>query len=106
MIGFAGNGRYDQTGGGTNYQCMPNIAVYNNDSGVNDDGFADVIVGVEYESFGFDAFPIDALNNNAPCAVCYATNRTSVLMIPAQRDCADGWHKEYEGILAISSRNL
>ena len=100
MIGFAGNGRYDETGGGTNYQCMPNQAVYNKYYG-NSGGVGTVyngyIAGVEYQTYSYGIFPNEAYDDNVPCAVCYANNRPSVMMIPAQRDCASDWHKEYEG---------
>ena len=106
MTGFTGNSRYDQPGGGTNYQCMPNQAVYNkyygNSGGVGtkENGF---IAGVEYETHSYGVFPDIAFQQNVPCAVCYANNRPSVMMIPAQRDCASGWQKEYEGILILGT---
>ena len=105
MIGFAGNEKYDQPGGGTNFQCMPNGAVYNkyygNSGGVGaqSSGF---IAGVEYQSWFYGIFPDIANDNNVPCAVCYSNNRPSVMMIPAHRTCPTDWQKEYEGILKSS----
>ena len=101
IAGFAGNSRYDHVGGGTNYQCMPNQAVYNkyygNSGGVGaqSSGF---IAGVEYQSYSLGIFPDEAYDENAPCAVCYANNRPAVMMIPAKRTCPSDWQMEYEGI--------
>jgi hypothetical protein len=40
------------------------------------------------------------LNNyNVPCAVCYVSTRTSVLMIPAKTQCPSSWTREYYGYL-------
>ena len=99
-VGFAGNKRYDQTGGGTNYQCMPLRPEYNRYYGANGgSGTAGKghIAGVEYQTFGSGVFPNEAHDNNVPCAVCYAESRSSVLMIPARRTCPTSWQKEYEG---------
>ena len=106
IAGFAGNSRYDHVGGGTNYQCMPNQAVYNkyygNSGGVGTvyNGF---IAGVEYQTYTYGVFPNEAHDDNVPCAVCYANNRPSVIMIPAQRNCPTDWQKEYEGILILET---
>ena len=99
-LGFTGKARYQKTGGGINYQCMPLRPEYNRYYGANGgsgtiyDGY---IAGVEYQSWFYGVFPNEAHDDNAPCAVCYAESRSSVLMIPAQRTCPTGWQKEYEG---------
>ena len=107
-IGLAGKIRFDQTGGGINYQCMPLRPEYNRHYGANGgrgtvyDGY---IVGVEYQSWSYGVFPNEAHDENVPCAVCYAESRSSVLMIQAQRNCPSGWQKEYEGNQCILPDN-
>ena len=60
--------------------------------------YSGYIAGVEYQSHSYGIFPNEANDDNAPCAVCYANNRPSVMMIPAKRTCPDNWQMEYEGI--------
>ena len=38
-------------------------------------------------------------NHNVPCAICYASNRVSLLMIPAKLTCPTNWTMEYQGYL-------
>ena len=37
--------------------------------------------------------------HNVPCAICYASNRVSLLMIPAKLTCPTNWTMEYQGYL-------
>jgi len=70
---------------------------YNKVSGTNHPNSAK-LRGVEYESRSLGIYPGTAQDQNAPCARCYAKNKSSVMMIPAKRTCPDTWTKEYEGI--------
>ena len=56
------------------------------------------IYGVEYQSptVGGD-------NHNVPCAVCSASTRVAVVMIPARASCPTGWTREYYGYLMTQS---
>lgn len=36
-----------------------------------------------------------------PCAVCLARLRSISVMIPARKECSRGWHREYDGFLAV-----
>ena len=38
-------------------------------------------------------------DNPAPCAVCYVSGRSTILMVPARTQCPDGWASEYAGYL-------
>ena len=38
-------------------------------------------------------------NHNVPCAVCYASTRVAVTMIPAKTRCPSTWTLEYSGYL-------
>ena len=95
--GRAAKSYYNQKGGGSNYQCLPNNPEYG--------GYApgvqglSPIYGVEYETGADGSFPSSLHNNNAPCAVCYVSTRSAVLMIPAWRHCPNGWTVEYTGYL-------
>ena len=40
------------------------------------------------------------LHHNVPCAVCYASARSSTLMIPAKIQCPPTWTREYYGYLS------
>ena len=55
------------------------------------------VAGVEYETYTYGIFPDSAYQQNVPCARCYTNNRSAVMMIPAKRECSDGWTKEYNG---------
>ena len=82
------------TGSGANYLCMPpdpqyTLRYYN---GVQ--GQVTHVYGTEYES------PLQGTDNhNVPCAVCLATPRETVLMIPAKTTCPASWTTEYTGYL-------
>ena len=41
-------------------------------------------------------------NNNVPCAVCHVVERHAKVMIPAWKQCPDGWTREYNGYLTSS----
>ncbi|XP_067943386.1 uncharacterized protein [Watersipora subatra] len=96
--GFTGGSRRFLKGGGANYQCMAYDAEYNS----RNTFFANIssIVGTEYETYNFGIFSSSARNQNAPCAVCQAKTRSSVIMIPGKRNCpTNEWTLEYEGYL-------
>ena len=61
------------------------------------------IHGAEYHTNG----PLSSLspNQNAPCAVCYATTREGVMMIPAKIECPSSWTREYYGYLVSEWKN-
>ena len=50
-------------------------------------------------------FAGNLLNNNVPCAVCHVTERHVKVMIPARKQCLDGWTREYGGYLTTSHYN-
>ena len=60
---------------------------------------------------GEDRGPLQAVfDHNVPCAVCYASTRVAVTMIPAKTRCPSSWTLEYSGYLMSAykgdSRNL
>jgi len=71
---------YQHKGGAANYLCTPDDPDYlRYNSGVQ--GYSSMY-GTEYQSHHG---PLSAVNNhNVPCAVCYASAREAVMMIPAK----------------------
>ena len=93
--GGAGGSRYNHRGGAANYLCMPGDPHYlRYQSRVQ--GYSDVY-GVEYQPH---SGPLSAIHeHNAPCAMCYASTRVAVTMIPAKTHCPSTWTLEYSGYL-------
>ena len=93
--GRAGGTWYQHKGGAANYLCMPNDPDYlSYQSGVQGYNY---VYGAEYETHGG---PLTAVrDHNVPCAVCYASTRVAVTMIPAKTQCPSTWTLEYSGYL-------
>ena len=98
--GIAAGGRYNQGGGGVGYLCLPEDPNYlSYDSGYEKRGR---LYGGEYVTAGGDrgTGPLSPVNyHDVPCTVCYATGKSSVLMIPAKTTCPSSWTREYYGYL-------
>jgi len=105
--GLMSRGYDTDLGGSPNHYCLPldpDYASYVSDRQHDTTG-RHVLQGVEYQgdpdaifdnaNFGGATF----VNQDAPCAVCHITNRTSVVMLPARRTCPIGWVEEYWGYL-------
>ena len=91
--GRAGGSHFTYVGGGANYLCMPLDPQYTLpfQAGVRDHSY---VYGTEYQS------PLQGSHDhNVPCAVCYASTRETVLMIPAKTSCPTSWTREYYGYL-------
>ena len=93
--GRAGGSHHTHKGGAANYLCMPDDPDYLRYSpGVQ--GYS-YVYGAEYQSHNG---PLSAVfNHNVPCAVCYASTRVAVTMIPAKTRCPSTWTLEYSGYL-------
>ena len=94
--GRAGGTYYSDSGGGANKLCMPEDPEY---SGRYQTGFQDgYLHGAEYRiSNGQEFYSMNG--HNVPCAVCYASTRVTLLMIPAKISCPSSWIREYYGSL-------
>ena len=94
--GRIGGSVFNETGGASNYICLPDNPTYRSTTGstrvrpiVN--GF---VTGTGYRS------PLNSTEGAHPlCAVCYIPSRSTVLTIPAMISCPVGWTGEYEGYL-------
>ena len=87
--GRAGGSAHTQRGGGANHLCMPLDPEYSlpHQSGVRGHSY---VHGSEYQN------PLQGSHDhNVPCAVCYASTRETVLMIPAKTSCPTSWTREY-----------
>ena len=94
--GRAGGTYWQHKGGAVNYLCMPDDPDYlSYQPGVQGYNY---VYGVEYETF--TGLPLSAVfEHNVPCAVCYASTRVAVTMIPAKTRCPSTWTLEYSGYL-------
>ena len=91
--GRTGGSYWSNTGGGSNYLCLPDTPQYTLSYTPGSQSYSE-IHGTEYEQ------PVAGTHNhNAPCAVCFASTRVAVLMIPARTSCPTGWTREYYGYL-------
>ena len=93
--GRAGGTQYTHKGGAANYLCMPDDPDYlSYTPGVQGYNY---VYGAEYQTHGGTLRAV--FNHNVPCAVCYASTRVAVTMIPAKTQCPSNWTLEYSGYL-------
>jgi hypothetical protein len=77
-------------GGGSHYLCLPDTPLsYTPGSQKYSE-----IHGAQYK-----VPVVGTHNHNVPCAVCYASTRVALLMLPAMTSCPTGWTREYYGYL-------
>ena len=102
--GRAGGSRYNSGGGATNYLCMPDDPDYlQYDPRVQGYNY---VYGLEYEPQSGQPFSVPNVHaHNAPCAVCMAVSRCSLLMIPAKTQCPTSWTREYVGYLMSGAQS-
>ena len=99
--GIAAGTYYTSKGGSATHLCLPKEPVYSKFiPGVQ--GYSP-LHGMEYELIS----PIgDLSNDNVPCAVCYASTRSTVLMVPARNSCiSSSWTLEYSGYIMTEHYN-
>ena len=88
---------FQKNGGATNYLCMPETPEYTLRYTPGSQNYNE-IHGAEYEH------PTAGTHqHNVPCAVCYASTRVAVFMLPARTSCPTGWTREYYGYIMSSS---
>ena len=101
--GLAGGSHHDHSGGAANYLCLPNNPQYGSyGSGAQSGSY---VYAAEYT--GFSGQPMRGVHDHdAPCAICFASTRGSLLMIPAKTSCPAGWTEEYDGYLMSERHNI
>ena len=102
--GKAAGSWYRHSGGAADYLCLPddpNYLRYTNGVQVS----RSYLYGAEYEPW--DSAPLSAVgDHNVPCAVCYASTRGTVMMIPGKTVCPSSWTREYYGYLMTQQHNF
>ena len=94
--GRAAGTEHTTKGGSAEKICLPEDPDYlTGRNGVQ--GYSP-LKGAEYEAAGGQPFR-HLHNHNVPCAVCYASTRVAMLMIPAKTQCPSSWTLEYVGYL-------
>ena len=82
-------------GGGANYLCMPDDPQY---SSYDPGNGGSELYGVEYQ-IDWGGPLSSSHQHNAPCAVCFTSERGMVVMLPAKTSCPSNWIREYYGYL-------
>ena len=98
--GRAAGSYWTERGGGANYLCLPEQPQYSTyTAGVQP--HRAYLYGAEYDTGDpGETGPLSSFNDhNVPCAVCYASTRETVVMIPARLSCPSSWTREYYGYL-------
>ena len=96
-IGKAAGGHYDHSGGAAEYICLPDDPEFLGYTQGTSTHQA-YIYGAEYQLGNGE--PLKSIHDyNVPCVVCYVSNRTTHLMIPAKITCPKTWTTEYQGYL-------
>ena len=94
--GRAGGSYHHHHGGAANLICLPDDPEYST-YGSGTSNYVP-LRGAEYRAASGQPFVSDT-GHNIPCAVCYASTRDTVLMIPAKLTCPTNWTTEYTGYL-------
>jgi len=92
-------------GGGSNYLCLPEEPRWKKHISANN--YTGWLYGVLYWISGDHASFFSAVNNGGrslhnhpvPCAVCYVSQRSTSVMMPASTNCPVGWTREYSGYM-------
>ena len=96
--GRAGGTFWSIQGGGAEKLCLPDQPEYLPNTANIQISNSPYVHGAEYE---YSAGPNnDVFQHNVPCAVCYASARSSTVMIPAKIECPSSWTREYYGYLS------
>jgi hypothetical protein len=75
--------------------CLP--ISYINDTQASSAAYYSVLYGGEYDTWGG---PHNGLgDHNIACAVCLASTRAAMTMVPAKTQCPTSWTREYYGYL-------
>jgi len=117
LKGHAAGPRWNQTGSGAGYLCLPEHPKWKNYVAgrhmYDDQG---TLAGVEYQFYDHGQYhnspfstknsggPGTITNRPAPCVVCYVPKRSTVLMVPSDTECPKYWKPEYAGYLVSESR--
>jgi len=97
--GRVAGSHHTERGGGANHICLPEQPQFSTYTAGTQGGRA-YLYGAEYQTTGPEIGPLRSVHDhNIPCAVCYASTRETVVMIPARLSCPSSWTREYYGYL-------
>ena len=99
----SGSAHTSSGGGGGEILCLPLNPDYINNPRATSASFYSVLHGGEYDTF--DGPHNDLGNHNVPCAVCLASTRAAMTMVPAKTQCPTSWTREYYGYLMAEREN-
>jgi hypothetical protein len=103
--GWAAGSLWSSSGGGSNYQCVTEEPEHLSFG----PGTIDVslLYGTEYRAFG-NVPPVhhQVHAHDVPCAVCYASFRAALLMVPGKYSCPSNWTREYYGYLMAERSHI
>ena len=105
ISGYATRHHYRHGGGGSNILCLPEEPQWRNHTTGNP--ASGWLYGTAYALRGGHATFFSTVNTGGrllhhtpvPCAVCYVSQRSASVMIPAATGCPVGWTPEYGGYL-------
>ena len=101
--GRAGGTSWNSQGGGTEKLCLPLDPDYISDSRSASASYYSTLHGAEYQTYNGPQHNV--YNQNVPCAVCYASTRAAMIMVPAKTECPSSWTREYYGYLMTAREN-
>ena len=101
--GRAGGTFYNNQGGGAETLCLPDDPDYISDPRSTSASSVSYLYGAEYETANGPYH--DLHNQNVPCAVCFASTRAAMIMVPAKTECPSSWTREYYGYLMTEHSN-
>ena len=94
-----------EKGGGANYLCLPNDPQPLETTPDAQFHRAN-LYGVEYDFYGISSDSLTGIRtHNAPCAVCYTSQRATALTMPGKPTCPSSWTLEYAGYLVAERQN-
>ena len=97
--GRAGGPHFQNSGGGSNPQCLPLDPNFLTPIS-GDQRYRPLMYGGEYQTNTDSNSHVHGRHqNDVPCAVCHISNRNAVYMVPAKYTCPSGWTREYYGYL-------
>jgi len=97
--GFMANGRYNEPGGGADFQCLPRGPEYNAKVGWRDVNSATLYVTDFYTASLPAGGTYRKVNYfDASCSVCEVPS-SAVLTIPGSQKCPTGYERQYKGMM-------
>ena len=92
--GRAAGSHYNTKGATNEFLCLPDNPRY----GSTVTNSSVYLYGVEWEEWPTSSH----VDDNMPCVLCEAQNKTTTYVHPADYDCPSGWHREYSGYMMSS----